>query len=423
MRVRKWMLSLLSMLVAVLGVALYSAKRRRRPHLNVDVDAGGLDDDFIPSLVGVTQSTLVEGNDVRLIHNGRFFDTLFEDLRNAKESINFETFLCKKGAVSHEVATILGERARAGVEVRMLVDGTGGKEMGKDDIDSMREAGAQVERYHPLRLEYMGVFNNRDHRKIVVIDGRIGYIGGHCLVDLWLGDADDPQHYRDITARIEGPVVAHLQSAFGENWIEATGEVPAGEKFYPELSPRGTARAHAVWVSPTGSPSTVHLLHLLAIQAAHERIRIQNPYFLPDADLRKALLDAAKRGVDVRVMIPDSKVSDSPIVQHASHHRYGTLLKGGVRIFDYQRTLLHQKVMTVDGRWAAIGSTNFDPRSFELNDEATIGIYDEAVARELEETFDRDLQHAEERHAETWDRRAFGHKMIDFGAYLLRDQL
>ena len=421
-RSASFVMSMLASLVAVLLLALYSVKRRRRPHLDVPSGEGGFDD-FLPSLVGITQGTLVAGNSIDLIHNGKFFDELHNDLRAAKNSINFETFLCKAGEASHAIAEILCEKAKEGVEVRMLVDGSGGKEMSKDDLRAMKEAGVIVQRYHPIRFEYFGVLNNRDHRKIVIVDGRIGYIGGHCLVDNWLGDADDAQHFRDITARVEGPVVAQLQSAFGENWIEASGDVPAGEKFYPRLEPRGKSKAHVAWVSPTGSPSTVHLLHLLAIRGAQKRITIQNPYFLPDADARNALLDAVKRGVEVRVMIPDHKISDSPIVQHASHHRYGTLLAGGVKLFDYQRTLLHQKVMTVDGIWSAIGSTNFDPRSFELNDEATMGIFDEDLAAELEASFERDLEHAEERHLETWNKRDWGHKVVDFLAYALRDQL
>jgi cardiolipin synthase len=421
-RARTWLFALLTSAVAFLIVALYSVKKRQRPRLNVE-DGQGSFPDLIPSLVGITQGTLLKGNAIRLVQNGDFFESLHRDLLAAKETINFETFLCKKGEVSHRIAEILTARAREGVQVRMLLDGSGGREIGPDDVEMMRKAGVHVRLYHPFAIGNLGIINNRDHRKLVIVDGRVGYIGGHCLVDNWLGNAEDPQHYRDISARVEGPVVGQLQSTFGENWIEATGEVPGGVRFFPHLEAKGTSEAHVVWVSPSGSPSTVKLMHFLAISSAKKSIRIQNPYFLPDKDARRALLDAVERGVDVRVMIPHHEISDAPIVQHASHHRYGVLLEGGVRIFDYKRTLLHQKVMTIDGCWSAIGSTNFDSRSFELNDEVTMGIYDPAIATELEEIFERDLEFAEERGIEEWSHRTPSHKLIDFAAYLLRDQL
>lgn len=417
-----WPLWTLGAVTAILGISLYSVKRRRRAHLDMS-DSGGSFEDFVPSIVGVTQGTMTEGNALELVQNGAFFESLNRDLEGAKHSINFETFLCKKGEVSHRIAEILARKAREGVEVRMLLDGTGGKDIGKDDLDLMYDAGVDVRKYHPFQISNLGVITNRDHRKLVVVDGRIGYIGGHCLVDNWMGDAQDKDHYRDISARVQGPVVQQIQSAFIENWLETAGDVPGGQHHFPKLEPKGDAGAHVVWVSPHGSPSTVKLLHYMAIKGAKKRITIQNPYFLPEEDMRNALIEAAKRGVEVRVMIPDAKISDAPVVQHASHHRYGAFLAGGVRIFDYQRTLLHQKVMTIDGVWSAIGSTNWDSRSFEYNDEATMGVYDEDVARQLEEVFERDLEHAVERKADEWEHRELSHKLIDFAAYMLRDQL
>jgi cardiolipin synthase len=304
-----------------------------------------------------------------------------------------------------------------------MLDGSGGRKFGKQALADMCDAGVKVQKYHPIELRNLGILNNRDHRKIFIIDGRIGYVGGHCLVDTWLGDAEDKQHFRDISARVEGPVVAQLQSTFAENWIEESGEVPAGKHIFPELPPAGDMKAHVVWTSPAGSPSTLKLLHYMAIHAAKNSITIQNPYFLPDPDARDSLVAAAKRGVNVRIMIPATTASDSRIVQHASHHHYGTLLKGGVKLFDYGRTLLHQKVMVIDGRWAAVGSTNFDDRSFEVNDEVTLVVYDERIARELEETFERDLADAKEVHFEPWKKRPWTHKITDFTAFLFNEQL
>ncbi len=416
-----WLLGVMGLAIVVLVLILWSVKRRSRPHLAL-ASEGDLHD-LVPSIAGATQSTIVEGNHVELHQNGAFWEAVFRDIEAAKETIHYETFLSKEGQLTRRMSEVLCRKAKEGVEVRVMLDGSGGKNFGKQGLADMCDAGIKVHKYHPIELRHLGNINNRDHRKIFILDGRIGYIGGHCLVDSWLGDAEDKQHFRDISARVEGPVVAQLQSAFAENWIEGTGEVPAGTKIFPELEPAGEMKAHVVWTSPAGSPSTLKTLHYMAIHAARTSITIQNPYFLPDPDARDALLGAVKRGVAVRVMIPATEASDSPLVQHASHHHYGTLLKGGVRLFDYQKTLLHQKVIVIDGCWAALGSTNFDDRSFEVNDEVSLVVYDEGFARQLEETFERDLEHAVEVHFQPWKDRPVLHKLRDFTAFLVNEQL
>lgn len=415
-----WALVLMAAIFIGLVLILWSTKRRTRPHLDLDSSDEG---DLMLTIAGLTQGTVVGGNKVDLVQNGEFFEWLFRDLEAAEKTINFETFLCKEGEMTRRLTETICRKVQQGVRVQMMLDGSGGKKFGKSDIKRMREAGAEVHSYHPWRLSTIGRMNNRDHRKIVIIDGRIGYIGGHCFVDSWLGNAEDKKHFRDVSARVEGPVVGQIQSVFAENWIEETGDVPGGDEYFPKLEDRGDARAHVAWVSPVGAPSTVKLLHYLAIRAAKKRITIQNPYFLPDPDARKALLDAAKRGVEVRVMLPADSASDAPMVQHASHHHFGTLLKGGVRIFEYQRTLLHQKVFTIDGRWCAVGSTNFDDRSFEVNDEVSMAVWDEDVARKLEEIFEHDLELAREVHLEEWAKRPVGHKLKDFGFFLFNEQM
>lgn len=416
-----WILALLALTIVTLVLILWSVKRRRRPRLKLETD-GGIDN-LIPTIAGLTQGTLVAGNHVELVQNGGMWDRAIDDLALAGRTINLEAFLAKEGELTRRLTDALVERAEAGVEVRMMLDGSGGRHYGKRDLDRLRAAGVSVHMYHPMRLSNLGRLNNRDHRKIIVIDGRVGYVGGHCITDNWTGKAQDKQHFRDISARVEGPVVAQLQSAFAENWIEETGEVPGGEHFFPEVKKAGTMKAHATWISPAGSPSAVKLLHYAAIHAAQKRITIQNPYFLPDPDARAALVDAVRRGVDVRVMIPASEASDSPLVQHASHHHYGTLLKGGVKLYDYQRTLLHQKVIVVDECWAAVGSTNFDDRSFEVNDEISLVIYDESIAMELEKIFEQDLKDAKAVDLEEWKRRPALHKLKDFAAFVFNEQL
>jgi cardiolipin synthase A/B len=415
-----WLLVVMGLSILALVLVVWSMKRRKRPHLKLE-DTGI--ENLIPSIAGLTQGTCVGGNHVELIQDGALWDRVFADIDAARETINYETFLCKEGELTRRLAEALSRKAREGVQVRVLFDGSGGKKFGKAGIRQMMDAGCHVRKYHALKLVNLGLINNRDHRKIFVIDGRISYVGGHCLTDNWLGTAQDKHHFRDITARVQGRVVAQLQSAFAENWIEETGEVPGGTNFYPELERAGEMDAHAVWLSPAGSASTLKILHYLLIRMAKEKLTIQNPYFLPDPDARKALLDAAKRGVDVRIMIPSEHASDSPLVQHASHHHYGTLLKGGVKLFDYNPTLLHQKVLTVDGKCSSIGSTNFDDRSFEINDEVSLVVYDEGIARELEETFERDLKNATEVHFDAWKSRPVPHKLRDFFSFLLNEQL
>ena len=415
-----WVLALLVLTILVLLLILWSVKRRRQPHLKLEPT--GLDD-LVPSIAGLTQGTCVQGNRVELVQDGAMWDRVMRDIAAAQETINYETFLCREGELTRRIGEALCAKAREGVQVRVLLDGSGGRKFGRKGLQDLCDAGVKVHKYHPISFRNLGLLNNRDHRKIFVIDGRIGYVGGHCLTDNWLGHAQDKQHFRDISARVEGPVVAQLQSVFAENWIEETGEVPGGTNFFPHLEKVGDTDAHMVWLSPAGSPSTLKLLHYILIRSAKERIRIQNPYFLPDPDARKALIEAVKRGVDVRIMIPSEDATDAPITQHASHHHYGTRLKGGVKLYDYQRTLLHQKIVVVDGKCASIGSTNFDDRSFEINDEVSLVVYDEAIARELEETFEKDVQAATAVDLEKWKRRPATHKLRDFCSFLFNEQL
>ena len=416
-----WIFGTLVAAILLLALLFWSVKHRRRPKLRFRADLGL--DELERSIAGITQGTLCAGNRVELVQDGAFFERVTADIEAAERTVHLETFLAKKGEVTRCLAEVLARRAREGVTVRVMLDAGGGRRFGKESLRQMREAGVKIARYHPWRLSTLGRVNNRDHRKMVIVDGKVGWVGGHCLVDTWRGEAQDKKHFRDISARVEGPVVAQLQSAFTENWIEETGELPAGEECFPELEEMGKVRAHAVWLSPSGSPSCVELMHYLAIRAAERSITIQNPYFLPDPEELKALVEAAKRGVLVRVMIPATDASDAPIVQHASHHRYGFLLAGGVELYDYQTTLLHQKVITVDGRWSSVGSANFDDRSFEINDEVTLAISDEGIAAELEAIFEADLKHAKRVELAAWKKRSIGHRLIDFSAYLVNEQL
>jgi cardiolipin synthase A/B len=408
-------------LVALLVLVIWSIKRVRAPVLQVESDSPI--DELVPSLAGLTLGTPVAGNSVEVLENGAFFDVLIERIRAAEHSVHFETFLWKEGTLGRRVADALSDRARAGKQVRVMLDAAGSKEAGKDTVKQMRNAGCKVKFFHKRGLRNLGVLNDRDHRKIIIIDGREAFAGGHCIVDKWMGDAEDGKHYADVSVRLRGPIVHSVQAAFSENWGGETGELFVGDDVFPELQPAGDAVIHAVFLKPQGSAPAVKILHHTAICLARKRIWIQNPYFIPEPEAIDAFGKAVKRGVDVRVLMPSTSGSDNPLVQHAGHRNFEKLLKCGVRLFEYPHTLLHQKIMTVDGVWSAIGSSNFDDRSFETNDEITLAIKDTAVAQRLDAVFQRYVPRAQEIKLERWNKRGAWQKLRDNTVYLINEVL
>jgi cardiolipin synthase len=415
-----WALLALATLVVVLGLVIWSIRRHRDPRLVVECDASIAD--LLPSLSGLTQGTVYEGNAVELLENGAFFDAMFEEIGRAKASVHFETFLWKEGKLGERLANALVERRRAGVQVRVLVDADGGKKIGRD-AERLRAGGCRLEMHHPRHIRNIGVFNDRDHRKLLVVDGRVALVGGHCIVDSWLGNGENRDRVRDLGVRLRGPVVHGVQAAFSENWVEDTGELFVGDDVFPALAREGEVAIHVASLKPEGSPPAVKILHHLVPCIARKRIWIQNPYFLPDSEAIEALCDAAKRGVDVRVMVPSAEASDMPMVQHAAHRNFHLLLAGGVRIFEYSKCLLHQKVMTVDTAWCAVGSSNFDDRSFETNDEITLSVRDDALAAQLEAVFERDMHDCTELRSDAWARRGLRHRCKDNLLYTFNELL
>ncbi len=411
----------LLLVVALLALSIWSIKRHKDPHLDIRSELPL--EKLMASVSGLSLGSAVEGNAVEVLQNGAFFEALFEEIRAARCSVHFETFLWKEGRLGQRLAGALSERARSGVQVRVLVDANGGKTMGEAARRQMREAGCKLALFHPRTLKNIGVIAERDHRKIAVLDGRLAFVGGHCIVDEWLGDARDGSEVRDLSVRLRGPIVHGVQSAFSENWVETTGELFAGDEVFPRLERQGGALAHIASLKPEGSAPAVKILHHLVICCARKRLWIQNPYFIPELDAIAAFAAAVRRGVDVRIMVPSAAASDMSFVQHAAHRNFGRMLAAGVRLFEYQKTLLHQKVMTVDGQWSAIGSSNFDDRSFETNDEITIGFLDAPLARELEAIFERDCGDCVELQLERWEGRGALHRLKDNAAYLFREIL
>ena len=407
--------------VAISALIIWSVRRHRDPDLHVECDRPI--DELMPTLAGLTLGTAIGGNLVEVHENGAYFDVLVGRIRAARKSVHFETFLWKAGALSSRLADALSDRARAGVRVRVLLDAEGSKGAGQAVVQRMRDAGCAVVFFHERALRNIGVFNDRDHRKLVVIDGREALVGGHCIVDQWQGNAEDGQHVADVSLHLRGPIVHSVQSAFSENWAGETGELFLGEDVFPALEPAGDALIHAVFAKPENSAPAVKILHHTAICLARTRIWIQNPYFIPEPDAIAAFAQAVKRGVDVRVLMPSTAGSDNPMVQHAGHRNFERLLECGVHLFEYPHTLLHQKIMTVDGVWSAIGSSNFDDRSFETNDEITLSIKDEALARRLDAIFEKYVPRAIAVDLERWRKRGLWHKVKDNAFYLLNELL
>jgi cardiolipin synthase len=366
---------------------------------------------------------MVPGNRVTGLQNGdAIFPAMLEAIHSAQKTITFETYIYWSGQIGQEFADALAERARAGVQVKVMVDWMGSLKMERSLIDQIRNAGAEVHQYRPLKWYNLGRLNNRTHRKLLVIDGRVGFTGGVGVADQWSGHAQDSEHWRDMHFKIEGPVVAQVQAAFNDNWIKTTGEVLNGVEYFPQIAPVGQMDAHMFVASPSGGSESMHLMYLMAIAAAERSIDLQAAYFVPDELIIKALVTARKRGVRVRVTVPGKHI-DSETVRLASKAHWGELLLAGVEIYEYQPTMMHNKLLIVDGIMSSVGSTNFDVRSFRLNDEASLNVYDAAFAAQMTEVFEADLQPTIKYTHAMWEQRPLKEKMIEKFILPIKSQL
>ena len=353
---------------------------------------------------------IVEGNKVEALLNGdQIFPAMLKAIREAKETINFETYIYWSGDIGREFAEALSERARAGVKVHLLIDWVGSAKMEEKDLDQMRQAGVEVRKYHPLRWYNLGRINNRTHRKLLVVDGKVGFTGGVGIAEQWTGNAQDPDHWRDSHFRAEGPVVAQMQAVLIDNWTKTTGKVLHGPSYFPRLNKAGNSRAQVFSSSPTGGSESMHLMYLMAITAAEHDIQISASYFVPDDMTRAALVDAMKRGVRLQILLPGKHI-DAETVRSSSRGMWGELLQAGAEISEYQPTMYHCKVMIVDGLLVSVGSTNFDDRSFQLNDESNLNIYDADFARAQVAIFERDLKSAKRITYGQWQNRPLKEK-------------
>lgn len=366
---------------------------------------------------------IIHGNTVTDLENGdEIFPAMLEAIRSAQRSITFETYIYWSGQIGQQFADALTERARAGVKVKLLIDWAGSIKMDNALLEQMKDAGVEVHQYRPLKWYNVSRLNNRTHRKLLVVDGRVGFTGGVGIADQWSGHAQDAEHWRDLHFRIEGPVVAQVQAAFNDNWIKTTGVVLNGEDYFPPLQPVGGMDAHMFVASPAGGSESMHLMYLMAIAAAERSIDLQAAYFVPDELIIKALVAARHRGVRVRVNLPGKHI-DSETVRLASKAHWGELLLAGVEIYEYQPTMMHNKLLIVDGLMVSVGSTNFDVRSFRLNDEASLNVYDAGFAARMTEVFENDLKPTVRYTYAMWRERPLKEKLAETFVLPLKSQL
>ena len=365
------------------------------------------------------------GNKVIDLQNGdRIFPAMLAAIGSAKTSINFETYIYWSGDIGKQFADALSERAKAGVKVHVLLDWVGSAKVDDDYLRTMGEAGVKIEKFHPPHWSNLGRMNNRTHRKLLVVDGRVAFTGGVGIAPLWTGDAQDPDHWRDSHYQVEGPVVAQMQSVFLDNWIKVTGEVLLGPAYFPPQPPlpAGPSFAQMFSSSPSGGAESMQLMYLLSITAASRTIDLSAAYFVPDELASQALTAAMKRGVRLRIVVPGEH-TDSETVRKASRARWGDLLAAGAVIAEYQPTMYHCKVLIVDGVLVSVGSTNFDNRSFRLNDEATLNVLDPAFAKRQTAVFEADLAKARRITHAQWLQRPRTERLMEHAASLIGDQL
>ena len=383
-----------------------------------------LDDPQYQRALGVLLGPpILQGNRFASFHNGdQIFPPMLQAIRAARHSITFETYIYWSGDIGRAFAAALAERAKAGVPVHVLLDWVGSAKIDERFLEEMETAGVQIRRFHKPVWYDLARLNNRTHRKLLIVDGRVGFTGGVGIAPEWTGNAQDAGHWRDSHFRVEGPAVAQMQAVFMDNWIKASGEVLHGEIYFPALAAVGDGRAQVFSSSPSGGSETMHLMYLLSIAAATRTIDLSSAYFVPDTLTISALVEAMQRGVRVRIITP-GPIIDAQTVRAASRASWGPLLAAGAQISEYQPTMFHCKVFVVDGLLVSVGSTNFDNRSFRLNDEANLNIYDANFAAEQTLQFEADLKAARTVTYQDWLDRPWRERAMEKLASVLSSQL
>jgi len=394
--------------VSVFG-ALFFAVGRTPPRIYTDSPSPPVDSPhFTTALATIVGAPVEHGGTITVLNNGdEFMPALLDAVGRANQTINIAVYIWAEGQFSDALITALEKKQREGVEVRILLDGFGSIKVPDEDFQALVDAGGKVEKFRTPMLGKLTRFHRRNHRRAIVIDGEVGFTGGMAISDVWLGHAQDKEHWRDIMFKVTGPLARSLQSAFVDLWVSASGELLIDPKQYPAPTPAAAAGVER-FVHLASSPADDHLamayFFLMPIFAARHSVYFAAPYYVPDEHLQKALVDKARAGVDVRLLLPGPH-TDNWIVRASAQARYQELLEAGVKVYEYQPTFMHAKYGVVDGEWAIIGSPNLNSRSRELDEENALGIYDPTFATTLKETFFGDLKHAEPMALDQWRRR------------------
>ena len=379
-------------------------------------------DDFLYTLQSTCQAAVHHGNRVTIFTNGpEFYPAMLDAIRSATRSINLECYIFQPGRIADQFVEALSDRARLGVNVTVVVDAIGSFRLRGRPLRTLRDAGVRVHAYQPIEWHRLARLNNRTHRELMIVDGRLAFVGGAGIADWWALPHGGRPPWRDTMARIEGPVVAALQGVAAENWLECCGEIMTGPAYYPHIDPAGRASAFVIKSSPSDRATSSRVAFQLLMEGADHHVRISTPYFLPDRALRRALVHLAERGVAVDVIVP-GRHTDQRWVRLASRRMWGQLLAAGVRIHEYRATMTHHKVLIVDELWAVLGTTNIDNRSFEHNDEINVALRDPEVASRLLVDYRRDLAASEEVTFETWRRRPVWEKVVGPFIWILERQ-
>lgn len=417
-------LIILAALSASLAVALGGCTTR---HYAVECEYSVDAPQFARTMGNLLGPPIVAGNEVTTLVNGdQIFPAMLEAIRSARTSITLETFIYWSGDIGEQFTQAIADRAAAGVKVHIIIDVVGSKTMDPGFNDRLTKAGAEVELYHTFKLfqavDSARKLNNRTHRKLLIVDGTTAFTGGVGIADEWTGNAQDPKHWRDNHYRIRGPVVAQLQAAFMDDWMESTAKVLHNETYFPALAPAGPLSAQLFKSSFRGGNDSMHLMYLLSFAAASKSIRLATPYFLPDDTTIATLIAARKRGVEIDIILPGEHIDDR-FVRHASRSTWGDLLKAGVRIYEYQPTMYHVKLMVVDDLWTSVGSSNLDPRSFGINCEANLNVLDHTFAAEQSRLFADDLSHCKQITYDDWSNRSLGERLWEIFVWPFKSQM
>ena len=417
-------LGIIVLVIAIAWALIVLLQPAPKYHLAQTPDGSVSSDEFARQLEAITDTKLQRAGPIEVLANGEnFYEAELEAIRHAKSNINLEAYIFHRGTIAKRFIDALAERARAGVEVRVVVDALGSFSTPKRYFKPLIDAGGRMEWYHALRWNNWTRVNNRTHREMLIVDGNVGFIGGAGIDDQWLVAKHKQPRWRDTVCRVRGEAVEGLQSVFLENWLNSSGEILAGMQYFPIPPNQGNAQALVIDSSPSfGGSTRAHVLYQALIRSARQSIYITTPYFLPDGSIRDEMLRAIKdRHIQIKIITPGRK-SDHAMTRNSSRALYGDLLQAGAEIHEYNPTMIHAKIMIVDGQWSVVGSTNFDNRSFGINDEVNLAALDPQLSRQLESDFAQELSNSRRITLEEWNRRPIAERFLSLIGLFMRRQ-